>query len=159
MKVNRIEQQNFGAFKYTRKPISELCRENLHSCYKAIEEKFPDVNFKKVLEGSPFLSSLAKDTDVFVNSHMVKYEDHHLGIFKAVFKDPYDKTKKYADEISIRDEFTDQADWMQKLKTHLAKLPENYPTLKKETNVFCGIRMLRDNIQSSYGYIIEGYLK
>ncbi len=159
MRVNNIKCQDFKGFKYTKKPITDVCRENLDSCFKSLEAKSVDKTLKKVVETNPLLKSLANDTDVFVNSHMVKYEDNFLGIFKAAFKDPYNKSKKYADEISIHDECSNNEEWMRKLKTHLDKFPDNYNKLKEKTNSYCGIRMLRDNIKSTYGYVVEGFIK
>lgn len=159
MRINSINNKSFKGFKYTKEPISNICRENIQGCFKSLESKDIDTALKSVVETNSLLSSLAKDTDVFVNSHLVKYEGNFLGIFKVIFKDPYDVTKKYVDEISIQDECSNNQEWMQKLKKHLNKFPENYTKLKDKTNSYCGIRILRDNLKSTYGYIVEGFMK
>ncbi len=158
MRINTIQEPIFRGFKYTSRPITEISKENLHCCYKTVQAKFFDENVKKVVENNSLLKSLAKDTDIFIHSEIIKYENKFLGILSAAFRDPYNKSKKYADEMSISEECINKQTWPEILKKKLEKLPKDYQTLKDNTNCYCGVRMLRDEGNSTFGYVYEGFL-
>lgn len=130
MEINNSTNLNFKAFKYLNTPFSpRFLAPNYPQANKVFNTN-PPQELVKLAENSPLLKKLAEKTDVFISSKTEDMASCIYSNFEAVFKDPFDETKKNMDILSLIAYENRANDCKNKFDKMLKEFPENYEEMK-----------------------------